>query len=205
MQVNTCIKKEKKMIDDTQWKIMNATIELIKEKGYSVTTTKDIANLAKVNECTIFRKFKSKKEIVLCALDEKEWKPNISQDTFEQCIWDLKVDLKMFASKYLNNVTSDFVKLSIGLRAPQIYDDVAPKIMQIPEIFKKSLQQYFEKMYEKNKIEETNFECLATMFLSMNFGFAFIKASFENKLTDIEREEYIEKSIDIFISGIQKI
>lgn len=71
----------------------------------------------------------------------------------------------MFASKYLKNVTSDFVKLSIGLRAPQIYDDVAPKIMQIPEIFKKSLQKYFEKMYQKNKIAETNFECLAMMFL----------------------------------------
>lgn len=193
------------MIDDTQLKIMNATIELIKEKGYSATTTKDIANLAKVNECTIFRKFKSKKEIVLCALDEKEWKPNISQDTFEQCIWELKADLKMFAIKYLENVTSDFVKLSIGLRAPQIYDDTAPKIMQIPEIFKKSLQQYFEKMYEKNKIAEANFECLATMFLSINFGFAFLKASFENKLVQVEKHEYIEKSVDIFINGIQKI
>ena len=56
---------EEKMIDDTQWRIMNAAIELIKEKGYSATTTKDIANLAKVNECTIFRKFKSKKDIIL--------------------------------------------------------------------------------------------------------------------------------------------
>lgn len=192
------------MVDDTQWKIMNATIELIKEKGYSATTTKDIANLAKVNECTIFRKFKSKKEIVLCALDEKEWKPNISQDTFQQCIWELQVDLKMFASKYLENVTSDFVKLSIGLRAPQIYNDTASKIMEIPEIFKKSLQQYFEKMYEKNKIIETNFECLATMFLSINLGFAFLKASFENKLTDTEKQEYIEKSVNVFINGIQK-
>lgn len=192
------------MIDDTQWKIMNATIELIKEKGYSATTTKDIANLAKVNECTIFRKFKSKKEIVLCALEEKEWKPNIFQDTFEQCIWELQADLKMFASKYLENVTSDFIKLSIGLRAPQIYGDIAPKVMQIPEIFKKSLQQYFEKMYEKNKIIEANFECLATMFLSINFGFAFLKASFENKLTDIEKQEYIEKSVAVFINGIQK-
>ncbi|WP_367277814.1 TetR/AcrR family transcriptional regulator [Clostridium sp.] len=192
------------MIEDTQWRIMNAAIELIKEKGYSATTTKDIASLAKVNECTIFRKFKSKKEIVLCALDEKEWKPNISEDTFSQCIWELQADLKMFASKYLENITSDFVKLSIGLRAPQIYEETAPKIMQIPDLFKKSLKLYFEKMYEKNKISETNFECLATMFLSMNFGFAFLKASFENKLTEIEKQEYIEKSVEVFINGIQK-
>ena len=192
------------MVDDTQWKIMNATIELIKEKGYSVTTTKDIANLAKVNECTIFRKFKSKKEIVLCALDQKEWTPSISKDTFEPCIWELEADLKMFASRYLEKVTSDVVKLSIGLRAPQIYDDTAPKIMQIPEIFKKLLQEYFEMMNEKNKIVETNFDCLATMFLSMNFGFTFLKASFEDKLTHVEKQEYIEKSVEVFINGIQR-
>ncbi|MBV7272833.1 TetR/AcrR family transcriptional regulator [Clostridium sp. PL3] len=192
-------------MDDTQWKIMNAAIELIKKKGYSATTTKDIANLAKVNECTIFRKFKSKKDIVLCALNEKKWEPHISFDTFEQCVWELKPDLKMFASKYLENVTSELVKLSIGLRAPQIYEDIAPKIMEIPEIFKKSLQKYFEKMYEKNKIADTNFECLALMFLSMNFGFIFLKASFENKLTSIEKQEYIDKSVDIFVSGIEKI
>ncbi|MDP4146672.1 MAG: TetR/AcrR family transcriptional regulator [Bacillota bacterium] len=191
------------MVEDTQWKIMNATIELIKEKGYSATTTKDIANLAKVNECTIFRKFKSKKEIIISALNEKEWKPNISEDTFGPYTWELEADLKMFASKYLENVTTDFVKLSIGLRAPQIYEDIAPKIMEIPETFKKLVQQYFEKMYEKNRIAETNFEGLATMFLSMNFGFAFLKASFENKLTEIEKEEYIEKSVHVFISGIQ--
>jgi Transcriptional regulator len=192
------------MMDDTQWKIMNATIELIKDKGYSATTTKDIANLAKVNECTIFRKFKSKKDIVFAALDEKEWKPNITEDIFEPCVWDLKTDLKMFASKYLENVTPDFVKLSIGLRAPQIYDDIADKIMQIPEGLKKVLQEYFKEMCKKNKIVETNFEFLSTMFLSMNFGFAFLKASFENKLTGIEKQEYIEESVTVFIEGIQK-
>lgn len=63
------------------------------------------------------------KDIVFAALDEKEWKQNITEDTFEPCVWDLKTDLKMFANKYLENVTPDFVKLSIGLRAPQIYDD----------------------------------------------------------------------------------
>lgn len=191
-------------MDDTQWKIMNATIELIKDKGYSATTTKDIANVAKVNECTIFRKFKSKKDIVFAALDEKEWKPNITEDTFEPCVWDLKTDLKMFANKYLENVTPDFVKLSIGLRAPQIYDDIAEKIMQIPESFKKVLQEYFKEMCKKNKIVETNFEFLSTMFLSMNFGFVFLKASFENKLTGIEKQEYIEESVTVFIEGIQR-
>lgn len=57
------------MLDKTQLKIIQATMDLVMEKGYSSTTTKDIANRANVNECTIFRKFKGKKDIVLSAME----------------------------------------------------------------------------------------------------------------------------------------
>ena len=55
------------MFDETQIKIIDATMTIIVEKGYSGTTTKNIAKLAGVNECTIFRKFDGKKEIILAA------------------------------------------------------------------------------------------------------------------------------------------
>ena len=53
------------MFDETQMKILNSTMMLIMEKGYTATTTKDIAKKAGINECTIFRKFKGKKEIIV--------------------------------------------------------------------------------------------------------------------------------------------
>ena len=37
-------------MDDTSQRIIDATMSLIRDKGYVATTTKDIANLAKVNE-----------------------------------------------------------------------------------------------------------------------------------------------------------
>ena len=52
------------MYDETQKKILDSTMTLIMEKGYTSTTTKDIAKRAGINECTIFRKFKGKKEII---------------------------------------------------------------------------------------------------------------------------------------------
>lgn len=48
-------------MDETSQKIIDATMTLIRDKGYVATTTKDIAKLAGVNECTLFRKFGSKK------------------------------------------------------------------------------------------------------------------------------------------------
>ena len=52
------------MFDEMQNRIIDAAMELIMEKGYSAATTRDIAKKAGINECTIFRKFKGKKEIV---------------------------------------------------------------------------------------------------------------------------------------------
>ena len=49
-----------KMADETRERIIDATMNLIMDRGYSQTTTKDIASKAGVNECTIFRKFKGK-------------------------------------------------------------------------------------------------------------------------------------------------
>ena len=63
------------MFDETQCKIIHATMELIMERGYTAATTRDIADRAGINECTIFRKFKGKKEIVLSAMTLSEWNP----------------------------------------------------------------------------------------------------------------------------------
>ena len=49
-------------MDATSQKIIDATMGLIRDKGYVATTTKDIARAAGVNECTLFRKFKSKRD-----------------------------------------------------------------------------------------------------------------------------------------------
>ena len=57
-------------MDDTSQKIIDATMALIRDKGYVATTTKDIAHLAGVNECTLFRKFKNKKDIFIAAFKD---------------------------------------------------------------------------------------------------------------------------------------
>ncbi len=61
-------------MDETSQKIIDATMTLIRDKGYVATTTKDIAKLAGVNECTLFRKFGSKKDIALTGIGQEKWR-----------------------------------------------------------------------------------------------------------------------------------
>lgn len=189
-------------MDETSQKIVDAAMALIRDKGYVATTTKDIARAAGVNECTLFRKFKDKKDIILKGVTQEKWRGNVTPDIFTNVKWELEHDLEMFMTEYMQRITPDFVNLSIGLRAPQLYEDTAPMIMKVPQTFLAALVEYFEKMGEKGKLPPMNFECLALTVFTSAFGYTFLKASFDNGLSGVEQKEFIQKSVKVFCQGI---
>lgn len=189
-------------MDETSQKIIDATMSLVRDKGYVATTTKDIAKLAGVNECTLFRKFKTKKDIVLSGVEQEKWRGNLTSEAFQDVKWELAPDLEMFMTEYMNRITPDFVKLSIGLRAPQLYEEAAPLVMKVPQAFLSSLIEYFKEMENRRKLPHLDFECLAMTIFSSTFGFTFLNASFEGSLSSVSREQYIKQSVQTFIQGI---
>lgn len=189
-------------MDETSQKIIDATMSLIRDKGYVATTTKNIAKTAGVNECTLFRKFKNKKDIVLSGVEQEKWRGNLTPEIFTDVKWELQPDLEMFMEKYMEKITPDFVNLSIGLRAPQIYEETAPLIMKVPQAFLSSLIRYFEEMEQRGKLPHLDFECLALTIFSSTFGYTFLSASFDKNLFGIRKEQYIKQSVTTFIQGI---
>lgn len=192
-------------MDETGQKIIDATMSLIRDKGYVATTTKDIARLAGVNECTLFRKFQSKKDIVLQGVAQEKWRANVTPELFGDVQWELESDLEMFMNMYMDRITPDFVNLSIGLRAPQLYEETAPLIMKVPQVFVSSLTEYFRKMEELGKIGHFDFESLAMTVFSSTFGYTFLSASFGKNLAGTEREEFIKNSVKVFVEGISRL
>lgn len=189
-------------MDDTSQRIVDAAMELIRDKGYVATTTKDIAKQAGVNECTLFRKFAGKKDIVLAGIDQEKWRADVTPLAFENVTWDLRSDLEMFMNAYMDRITPEFVNLSIGLRAPQIYEETAPFIMMIPRAFVSSLIRYFEQMEEKGKLNHGSYESWAMTIFSATFGYTFLKASFDDSLSKISRHDYVRDSVRVFLEGI---
>ncbi|MDE6474442.1 MAG: TetR/AcrR family transcriptional regulator [Clostridia bacterium] len=190
-------------MDKTSKKIIDATMELILEKGYNSATTKDIADRAQVNECTIFRKFKEKKEIVIAGLKLPQYRPDISPDTFADIKWDLQSDLKMFMRNYMEAVTPEFVRLSIGLRSPQIYQYTAPYIMDIPKTFYDALKNYLMEMKTRGEIADIDCANTAMTVLSATFGYTFLCASFGNALIESDKAKYIDTTVKSLIGGIK--
>lgn len=189
------------MYDDTQLKIIDAAMTLIIDKGYSGATTKSIAALAGVNECTIFRRFREKKEIVLAALEMPKWNPGLKKEDFVYS-GNLREDLISFSRVYMSKITPRMVKISIGLRTPELEDIALSGIMQVPMVFKNVLIEYFSMMQRKGQIKECDIEALAIQFISMNFGFVFLDASFGDKLVGIGKDEYMKNSVEVFANGL---
>lgn len=191
------------MYDETQLKIIDATMTLIIEKGYSGATTKNIAKLAGVNECTIFRRFAGKKEIVTAAMELPKWNPGLSESDF---IWhgNLEEDLISFSERYMSKVTPQMVKISIGLRSAELEGAALPGILKVPMVFKNVLMKYFTQMILKGSMRDCDVESISLQFVAMNFGFVFLEASFGKQLVNVAREEYIRNSIRVFVSGIVK-
>ena len=189
-------------LDDTSQKIVDAAMALVRDQGYMATTTKEIAKTAGVNECTLFRKFRSKKEIILQGVSQSEWRANITPELFEKVTWILEDDLKMFMRAYIGHMTPDFVNLSIGLRAPQIYQETAPYIRKVPETFLSALTMYFEKMAERGALPPADFDALALIFFASTFGYAFLRASFQDTLSAVDTERYIENQTALFLAKL---
>jgi len=189
-------------VDETSQKIIDAAMTLVRDKGYVATTTKEIARIAGVNECTLFRKFESKKDIVLQGANQTGWRANVTPEIFENVTWDLRKDLEMFMRAYIDRMTPDFVNLSIGLRAPQLYEETKELIMKVPQAFLSTFTDYLNKMCAMGKIPEKDFEALALTVFSATFGYTFLNASFGKELTEIEKDRYINESVQMFVKGI---
>ena len=177
-------------MDQTSQKIIDAAMELIMEIGYTAATTKDIARRAGVNECTIFRKKQSR------------WHPDLTPDDFSTWSGDMEEDLSRFAHSYMDKVTERFVKLSIGLRTPELADATSDGILSVPQTFRKGLIHYFGEMHQRGVLRQDNAEIFAMMFLALNFGFVFFKASFGEKLTAMTEDAYISGMVSAFVHGI---
>ena len=72
----------------------------------------------------------------------------------------------------------------------------------MPQLFKNVLVRYFQEMKADGKLPDVDCESLSMMFLSMNFGFVFLDASFGKQLTELEKEKYIRESVHVFVQGI---
>ena len=190
-------------LDKTEQKIVDATIFLLDKEGMNGTTTKKIAKKAEVSEVTVFRKFKSKDNLLKIAkIYYSDYFLEKISDIFTNYEdTDLESLLKNTWWKLVNFLDNnlDIIKIALDelMSSPEedkIFSKFADEVL-------KNLTNIFQEQIDKEKIRKINPSAAAlTVFSVIVEGIIFWK--FESKVSNDDINKYLDDFLDIFINGI---
>lgn len=187
---------------ETAERIIEAALQLVSEKGYTAATTKSIAELAGVNEVTLFRHFGNKRGLLKAIIEQFSYYPLLQQEINQNVTWELEKDLLNFSLKHFQFLMSikDFVM--IGFKESIQFPEISEEIANIPLLIKKELIHYFQEMHQRGKIREVDFEAAALSLIALNFGHFMSRARLGTIVSNIPTEELLQTSVAIFSRGL---
>jgi AcrR family transcriptional regulator len=191
-------------MQDTEDKILDATIKLLDKDGWKGATTKRIASEAGVNEITLFRKFHNKEQLLKAAkkrsankfLEELELLFKIDDcgdiKTYLMTIW-------KNASKMIDK-RINLIRISMEeVRGIPFEDKVLPKISKM---IIEHLGSYFQKKIGEGLIRDIDPEVAALNIFSIVFQMDIVWKIYDQK-TPVKDEFIMEKFLEIFLNGIK--
>jgi AcrR family transcriptional regulator len=199
-------------ITKRQWQIIDAAVKIFAEKGFDGSRTSDIAKEAEVAEGTIFRYYKTKKDLLiglLFPLISKFFRPlmlmsvqkimkNQDKRSLDAVLTDVFCDRIELVEKNLPLVKTILVESAYHpeLLEP-IRENIAPKI--IPEI-----DRFFEDNIEKGKLRNLETRLITRTMMSSLIGYIVLAKGFPDLFGGGEDREEMKKIADILMHGIEK-
>lgn len=201
---------DEEKLTDKQKKILLAAIDTFSEKGYAATSTSEIAKKAGVAEGTIFRHYKTKKELlvsIVTPLISKVFGPFIVRDFH-----------KVLDHPYES--AEDFIRATIENRR-EVFKKLLPVIKIImqeipfqPELKEQFVEQVAKKTYERVLVVIQNYQdkgqiidippsSVARLAVSSIFGYLISRyILFPESEWDDELET--ERTVQFILHGIGK-
>lgn len=203
--------KDEEQMTEKQRNILQASIKLFATKGFHASSTAEIAKEAGVAEGTIFRHYKSKKDILIAVVA-----PVLIKFAIPFILNDVK---RIFREQEKKSVEEVFTQilinrlelLSTNIKSFRILLQEAFFHEELREAFlnsvvkeaKSLLGKFVELRMESGEIRQMPVEVVIRMFISAMFGLVLFKYVVDpkeyNQLTD---EEHIRLTVDILLNGI---
>jgi AcrR family transcriptional regulator len=187
-------------ISETENKILNASIVLFSQKGFSDVTTKEIAKEAGVCEMTLFRHFESKQKLFEKTLENFLYSPKLNT-LFESLEWDLENDLIKISSFYQETLAKNQKIILMNIKNEELYAQNNASLYKLPHELKKLLCSYFEEMRLRVVVHEDP-EILALSFLATNFGLFMTSLVMKKLMFETDIQVCISNYVKIFARGI---
>lgn len=196
---------------NAEQRILEAALRVFASEGYTGATTRKIAEEAKVAEVTLFRKFKSKENLLKEVLTNNRTVFSSNEDIFQiQKDIDLETELRVLGKNIATAIKDKkkdskrrmfmFMLFEEGRRRPEVAEALASFLqMNI-----KPLSEYFELQIKNGKMRNINPRSAALTFVSYFVYTSLLRTVFGDDLLG-ERDEEIGRFIDIFTKGVLRV
>ena len=187
----------------TSEKILLAAIDLMADKGYDGTTTKEIALAAGVNEVTVFRHFGTKEKLLEAAFNRFHYGHEMTRLFNEGLKEDLHEDLLTLSRTYHKIMDRNKKLISIALKGSStLPDSVHQEATRNPKHLRSLLADYLTQMSAQGKAVASNPELQAMSFMWMNYGAFITRLNAKEAVSDAELDAFIEESVSIFVKAL---
>ncbi len=197
--------------EERRLQILKTAMQLFSEKGFSGTTTKEIAGAAGISEATVFKHFSNKDELYAAILDRKACSHDF-QNPFEDIDdkFEKKDDFGVFytwAYKVLEHHQEDCSFLRLMLHSALEDHDLSRLF------FQNFITQVYDKLggYIRQRQADGAFRDIAPRLVVRAFVGMFVHHSLTNILLDkeqnllkISNEEAAREFTNILLNGIKK-
>lgn len=200
---------EGNVISEKQQKILTAAIDTFSEKGYAASSTSEIAKKAGVAEGTIFRHYKTKKELLLAIVTPTmaKFAAPFFIKTFAKEIFENEYDhyedfLRMIAKNRLEFVKKHFSVLKIFIQEIAFHDELREPYQKLfTEHVYGKFKKIIEHFQEKGEIIDLPPETIIRMSASSIIGYILPRfLLFPHKDWDDDKE--IEQIVEFVMYGL---
>lgn len=189
--------------------ILEAAVKIFSEKGYSAATTSEIAKEAGIAEGTIFRYFKTKKDILNKVmiklteiLGEKLITTRLAKIFEDNKHNNTKEVLKIILKDRLIIALTYWDMLKVVITEMQFHEDLREAF--IKNIVTKGisvLNQYFKEGIEKGEFREVDSKVVIRSLVGM-MGMYIIQKQLLPEIIEINDDEQLDIMIDLFLNGL---
>jgi AcrR family transcriptional regulator len=182
--------------EQTRDRIMQAASQLFTEKGFAGTTTRAIAELAGVNEVTLFRHFGTKEKLAKAIMDQFGGQA-IAGDLEARFSGDYVQDLTL-----MGHMIERVDAIRMAICESSNFPEFRQVVVENPRRLRQMLARYFQSQMDAKVIHPGHPEALAQAFLGMFFSYTVLQGFLEDTLQpEISSESLAEQFVTLFVRG----
>lgn len=188
---------------ETRERILSAASQLMAKKGYKGATTRKIAELAGVNEVTVFRHFKNKEGILQTILKEMSETEGLFKKSIEREYSNLHEMLIQYARDYYQIMVDRKELLMICVMESGNHPELISLFSRVPITAAVVLAEKLEQLHRQGLVGKVDFGVAAQMFISTFYTTFMMRYRLQDPPCSESEESVFASATEILLKGLQ--